>query len=356
MISQFVGKNHRRWDEHLPAIQYAYNSADHDATGFSPAYLNYGRELSPPHPTDRERPHEATPPSRWSRRLADAKELVRVNLARAFHRQEKYYNLRRRDWRPKMGDTVWKRELTLSNKATGINTKLAPKYGGPYTIRRIITPVIFDLRNARNRWYRHIHIQHLKPGTGEETLDAQNREEARESRSYKKARSAAIKHESKNVSQYPRRTRRDPRRRPGQRTAADSGAITASAKESAAGRHSDTEIRPATATEAMGLGNATAAAASTTSEPPPAGCLHSESDVRVAANHRTGRPHRGRVTSDRRPEYGPADIHGLHHHHDRHGASRQPRSTTRRRRIQPQSKPRPPQSLTTADQRGIRAG
>jgi hypothetical protein len=142
MISQFVGKNYRRWDEHLPAIQYAYNSANHDATGFSPAFLNYGRELAPPHPTDRERPHEPLTRTRWSRQLEDAKELVRINLVRAFQKQEKYYNLRRRDWRPKVGETVWRREHVLSNKATGLNTKLAPKFNGPFQIGRIVTPVI----------------------------------------------------------------------------------------------------------------------------------------------------------------------------------------------------------------------
>jgi hypothetical protein len=49
MIAQYVGRNHRRWDEKLAALAYAYNSASHDATGFTPAYLNCGRELSLPH-------------------------------------------------------------------------------------------------------------------------------------------------------------------------------------------------------------------------------------------------------------------------------------------------------------------
>jgi len=121
MISQYVGRNHRRWDEHLSALRYTYNSARHDATEFTPAYLNYGRELSPPHPDDRKRPRGAPSPSQWSRRLADAKKLVRINLARAFQRQEKFYNLRRRDWQPKVGETVWKKEHVLSNKLGGIN-------------------------------------------------------------------------------------------------------------------------------------------------------------------------------------------------------------------------------------------
>lgn len=47
-------------------------------------------------------------------------------------------NLRRRDWRPTIGDKVWKKEYPFSNKAKPFNAKLAPKYIRPMEIRRII--------------------------------------------------------------------------------------------------------------------------------------------------------------------------------------------------------------------------
>ncbi|KMQ84783.1 reverse ribonuclease integrase [Lasius niger] len=83
MISQFVDKNHRDWDENLPALQIAYNTATHDATGFSLAYLNYGREPCPPHPGDGTRAGDADPAA-LPQKLNDAYALVRVKLARAF--------------------------------------------------------------------------------------------------------------------------------------------------------------------------------------------------------------------------------------------------------------------------------
>lgn len=117
MISQYVDRDHRTWDEHLPELQFAYNTAVHDATGYTPAYLNHGRELTAP--TDPER-RETTPatPEGLRQRLQEAYELVRINLAQAF--QRKYYNLRRRAWKPKIGEWVLRREAPLVKKIRSI--------------------------------------------------------------------------------------------------------------------------------------------------------------------------------------------------------------------------------------------
>lgn len=48
MVAQFVGGNHRLWDQQIYAVQFAYNTARHDATGYSPAYLNHRRKLEEP--------------------------------------------------------------------------------------------------------------------------------------------------------------------------------------------------------------------------------------------------------------------------------------------------------------------
>ncbi|KMQ83006.1 Uncharacterized protein F44E2.2 [Lasius niger] len=102
MISQYVEGDHKNWDEHLPALQFAHNTAVNDATGYTPAYLNHGRELATPHAD--EKTTTATEPSEIRRQVEKAYELTRIHLARAFQRQEKYYNLRRRPWRPQIGE------------------------------------------------------------------------------------------------------------------------------------------------------------------------------------------------------------------------------------------------------------
>jgi len=80
-------------------------------------------------------------------RLEEAFEVVRITQARAFYKQQTYYNLCRRDWKPRIGEFLWKRDYPLSNKAAGFNAKLAPRFVGPLEVRRIISPVMAAFGN-----------------------------------------------------------------------------------------------------------------------------------------------------------------------------------------------------------------
>lgn len=161
MVAQFAGADQKTWDEKLPALQFAYNTANHEANGYTPAYLNLGRELESP-TAENQSDRLAPAPEIIKKQLEEAYELVRVHLARAFEKQKKHYDLRRRVWKPKKGNWLWRKTHLLSRKADSFNAKLAPKYSGPYEVRRVISPVIVDLRSKRGKWLRHIHIQDLK--------------------------------------------------------------------------------------------------------------------------------------------------------------------------------------------------
>lgn len=88
MISQCVERDHRRWDERLPKLKFAYNTAKHEAIDFTLAYLNHGRELIGLPIDERTDRPPADSPNRVEQRLCDTQEFVRIQLARAFHRQE----------------------------------------------------------------------------------------------------------------------------------------------------------------------------------------------------------------------------------------------------------------------------
>ncbi|KAJ8949765.1 hypothetical protein NQ314_008118 [Rhamnusium bicolor] len=96
-------------------------------------------------------------------KLKETFQLVRVNLARAFTSQGHYYNLRRREWRCRVGDRVMKRDNPLSSAVRNFAAKLAPKYSGPYTVTKVWSPVVYDLKSDTGRKYARIHIKDLKP-------------------------------------------------------------------------------------------------------------------------------------------------------------------------------------------------
>lgn len=142
-IRQCIGKNHRRWDENLAALQFALNTAQQTSIGYIPAYINNGRELRIPASSDEQ--GESLPPATRAKHLQEAYELVRINLAQAFQRQGKYFDQHRREWRPRESDTVWKREHPLSNKAQAFTVKFASRYTGPFIIMQVKSPVIVDI-------------------------------------------------------------------------------------------------------------------------------------------------------------------------------------------------------------------
>ena len=179
MIAQFTDGEHTTWDHWLPEIAFAYNTARHEATGSTPAALNFGRELTAPgeprltasEPTEEPTPEDAR---KWQQRLADIKdriELARWNLVRAHQNQKHHYDLRRRDWRPAIGEDVMKREHHLSAAAKQFNAKLAPKFAGPYTVAKFAGPNIVVLRGVRGKTMR-AHISDLKPSEPREPIGA----------------------------------------------------------------------------------------------------------------------------------------------------------------------------------------
>ena len=174
MIAQLADGDHRHWDHWLPEIMFAYNTARHDSTGYTPAYLNYGREPAIPgairQPTttiaDEDTKDQTADRAEDMGRLREAVRLARHAQAQATEAQKRAYNLRRRDWRPRIGDEVMLREHPLSSAAKNFAAKLAPKFSGPHVVKEYVGPNLVLLRNGRKQ-PRRAHIQDLKPCGGE---------------------------------------------------------------------------------------------------------------------------------------------------------------------------------------------
>ncbi|KAJ3656579.1 hypothetical protein Zmor_015648 [Zophobas morio] len=167
-----TGDTHQDWDRNISKIAFAINTAVHEVTGYSPAYLNFGRSLF----LSGKLHHKLTPPQPQDEIVCDSREKLNDHLKELFRlyvdvqkRLEKayldsasHYNLRRRPLVLDPGQIVWKRNRVLSNKGERFAAGLAPKFV-KCVVHRKVTPGVYELLDYDTRvnlgaW----HVQDLK--------------------------------------------------------------------------------------------------------------------------------------------------------------------------------------------------
>lgn len=162
--------DHKNWDKNLPKIRHAINTAKHEVTGYSPAFLNYGRyvPISGRYYGDVNSTEgiEISAGDRDSyaediKGLPEIFDEVRKRLHAAYKRNAKSYNLRKRDATFEEGERVWRRNKVLSDATNKFSAKLAPKYVLCTVIKRI-SRLVYSLRNADNSYGGEWHIKDLK--------------------------------------------------------------------------------------------------------------------------------------------------------------------------------------------------
>lgn len=115
-IRSYVNENHKKWDAELPKIAFALRTAVSEVTGYSPAFLNFG----------------------------------------------KTYNLRKRDVEFFVGDLVWRRNRVLSNAAQDFASKLAPRYVS-CKVKKKLSKLIYALVDKDGVNVGQWHLKDLKP-------------------------------------------------------------------------------------------------------------------------------------------------------------------------------------------------
>lgn len=170
MLTAFA-KSQRYWANHLNELAFAIRTAENRSTGFSPAFLTYGRELANPLTivTQRQAGVENAPGD-----LSSYAAQLRARLARAFSRakeslgatraqQKAQYDKSHRDVCFQDGDLVLKRNHALSDASKGFSAALAPKWLGPYRVEKRLSPLVYQLTDPQTGRARgRVHIADLK--------------------------------------------------------------------------------------------------------------------------------------------------------------------------------------------------
>lgn len=167
MVKMTITKEHTKWDEYIPEIQFAVNTAIQDSSGFSPAELNFGRmPRSAKTVFDEALPlhlKKISSAPEIKEKLTELCSIAKRQLVLASQRQARYYNLRRRQWFPSVGETVYKRNFYQSKAENSFNAKLAPTFSGPYMVVNYISPTVVELVEPSNLKRKiRSHLKDLK--------------------------------------------------------------------------------------------------------------------------------------------------------------------------------------------------
>ena len=138
MLSKIVLSHQRDWDCHLSQVLFAYRTAIHEVTGFTPYLVTFGR--SPNLPVDvmfgritGEEEGKRLPEyiNKVKHMLNEAYDTIRQNIKLSHKRNKSRYDKKGNDCSFNVGDRVW---LYTPAVKVGRTKKLASLWRGPYTV------------------------------------------------------------------------------------------------------------------------------------------------------------------------------------------------------------------------------
>lgn len=174
MLRAYVSAKQNDWDQHLTAVEIAYNNSKQISTGFSPFYLNYGQHPSIPlvslaHP---ESDNSNATAEEMLEQLFSNLKVAETNVERAQQRQQHYTNLHRRHVEYKLGDKVLlsTADLRLKMKVT---PKLTARHIGPFVIKRVLSPLNYELDLPPSMSIHPVfHVSKLKAYTSSDRFNS----------------------------------------------------------------------------------------------------------------------------------------------------------------------------------------
>ena len=172
MLRAYVNARQDDWDQHLTAVEFAYNNSRQTSTGFSPFFLNSGQH--PQVPLSREATTSANN-SRTAQHCNAAAEalleqlwqdltVAEANVAKAQSAQQRHANRTRRDVQFQVGDRVLlaTEDLRWSSR---VSRKLTPRFIGPFAIKRVLpNGVAYELELPSSLPVHPVfHVSKLRP-------------------------------------------------------------------------------------------------------------------------------------------------------------------------------------------------
>jgi transposase InsO family protein len=167
MLSHFVRKDAKNWDEYVPYAVMAYRAVPHCSLKHSPYYLVFGRDMRLPNEDD-WKPHvtnkEVTEDDyeRHVRTLADrlreAGKAAKQQSELSHETAKRYYDRQVKLERYRKGDLVYVHDPTYKR---GKAKKFEYQFKGPFEIEHKVSPLVYKVK-MDDGTFAIIHINRLK--------------------------------------------------------------------------------------------------------------------------------------------------------------------------------------------------
>jgi len=165
MLRSYCEEDQSNWDELLTPLEFAYNNSCQASTGFSPFFLNTGRQPRTPAALQSGVPPDSENPSAdaFFTELYSSLAAAKTHLAQAQERQATYADLRRRPVTIKAGDKVLLSTANLKLPGVGPR-KLYRRYCGPFFVLEMVGKNAARLKLPEDcRLHPVINVSRLKP-------------------------------------------------------------------------------------------------------------------------------------------------------------------------------------------------
>ena len=172
MLSAFVSKNTRDWDEHIYLLMMAYRAAKHESIGISPCKMVFGRDIFLPidlvlgRTSPVERYNENTYANKLTKTLEIIHDFARDKLQLTSDNMRQDYDKKILQNKFNLADLVW----YFNPQSLGKGSKLKRPWTGPYTIVKIINNVVYCIQKSPKSKVKTVHHNYLKPYIGSDTL------------------------------------------------------------------------------------------------------------------------------------------------------------------------------------------
>lgn len=168
MLQAYVSKRQTNWKEYLPIVEFAYNSAKHSSTGYSPFMLMDGFQPRAPYAVGLQK-EKVQAAKDFLEDMNEMLKLAKDNIKKAQDRARTYTDPHRRPLTFEKGEQVYLKVLeTSETMKAGPCPKLSPRYYGPFTILKRVGDMAYKLQLPETSGIHPVfHVSKLKKKLGQ---------------------------------------------------------------------------------------------------------------------------------------------------------------------------------------------